>query len=457
MRAVPPAIPRAVHDSGHRPATMALCAVLATAVLIGLPAQAAEKEQVAVLQLENLAKGVTEDEAQFITDAIRQATAEALDLRTWAVMTRQTMEVLLGPTKIVCLAGKCLAEIGRTLQAKYVIGGSVKDVGGKIGITLETYESATAALLGTEVGRAASVDEAISMTQELAKRLVGKVTDSATGRGAPDLAHPSSATPPFPPSAPRKMVGEVAPEIGRLAVEGLPRGARVDILGPKAFGDAGRLETSFPCGPWQVPSGDYAVKVSSPGYDDEERTVTVHADRTALVQVDLEWATGTLEVAGEPKGARVELECAKETREVFGLPGTLTMPRGNCLVRVTRSGYEPFERTVRVAGGKIVRVDLKLTPVADVPASTGPGARPGNSDPDRMGVEGKPADVAARLESWKGAKISLLLKKGGQVRGELLGTDLSTTIPGPSVITFGAGGRDVTPFEDIRQVLRTVR
>ena len=158
---------------------------LGTTFLLSSSGMAKDKEMVAVVELANTSKRVSDDEAQFITDSIRSGASNALDRARFMVMTRESMDVLLGPSKIVCLAGKCLAEIGRTLQAKYVLGGSLKDVGGRIGFTLEVYESATAALMASDVGRAKDIDETILMVQALAPRLIAKSTGAAAAAGEP--------------------------------------------------------------------------------------------------------------------------------------------------------------------------------------------------------------------------------------------------------------------------------
>ena len=174
--------------------------------------------------------------------------------------------------------------------------------------------------------------------------------DAATGGGAVRLREPVAIEKTTP----------IRPEEGRLIVEGTPPGATVTIRGPSGFGASGRLQTTLPWGPATVPVGAYTVAVSAPGHDEQTRPVELYADRTELVRVELTPSTGVLEVTGEPAGAKVDLRCEKDFQREFGLPATLTVPRGTCTVVVERSGYERFERSVAVPGGQTATVAVAL-------------------------------------------------------------------------------------------------
>ena len=166
--------------------------------------------------------------------------------------------------------------------------------------------------------------------------------------------------------APRRVeeLGTIRAEVGFLRVEGTPHGAQVVLIGPAGFGVGGRLETRLPYGPTQVPAGAYEVRISAPGHDAVSRRVTILADRTQRVLAELVPSEGTLIIAGEPEGARVELTCDGGFTKIFGLPGRLTVPRGSCRVVVTRGGYTRFERRFTVTGGETSTVDARLEKVA---------------------------------------------------------------------------------------------
>ena len=196
----------------------------------------------------------------------------------------------------------------------------------------------------------------------------GLVLAERAREAGPDLVALASASP-SPGAAPLELteparverLGTIRPEVGMLRVEGSPPGARVTIEGPRDFGTRGRLATTLPYGPADVPAGTYEVTVSAPGHDEEKRSVVIYADRTEVARVELVRSEGVLEIVGEPEGAKVELSCSRGFAKVFGLPGTLTVPRGSCTVVVSRGGYERFERRVDVPGGRRSRVEVKLT------------------------------------------------------------------------------------------------
>ncbi|MBM4398589.1 MAG: SUMF1/EgtB/PvdO family nonheme iron enzyme, partial [Deltaproteobacteria bacterium] len=376
--------------------------VLALGVFALPPAAGArDLDLVAVLELDNPSKRVSVQEVQFVTDAVRKAAAEGLDRGAYLVLTRENMDLIVPPEDRKCMAGMCYAEIGRKLQARFVVGGRVTDVGRKFGVTLEVYEARTGQLLASEMARADDVDGVVDHVQRLAPSLMRRIVPASSPGRAPAAGHapgpavspvPGPAVAPAPPppagaAAPGRVehVSEIRAEVGMLRVEGSPKGARLDIAGPREFGDRGRLATALPYGPFEVPAGQYRVDVSSAGYDPETRTAFVPSDRTVVVDVALVQSEGVLEVTGTPAGARVDLSCAKGFSRAFGLPGTLSVPRGTCAVKVTRAGYEAFERTVEVEGGKTARVEVKLAEAA-APAAPAAGTAGGTSA-GKAGIE----------------------------------------------------------------------
>jgi len=330
--------------------------------------QAQMREMIAVLELERRTQRLKDDEVQYVTDAVRKAASDALDPARYLVMTRENMDLIVPPDERRCLSGMCYAEIGRRLQARYVIGGNVRDFGRRFGVTLEAYESRTGAVLAVEQREADDLDAVLQLVRELSPRLLGRVLGGAAPRPTPPPPPPDAG----PATARVERLGEIRPEVGYLRVEGSPKGARVDISGPREFGDRGKVATALPYGPEQVPAGRYRVEVSASGYDTESREVFVPADKTVLVDVALVPSEGMLEVTGKPEGARVDLSCAKGFSRTFGLPGTLSVPRGECTVKVTRTGYEPFEKTVSVEGGKTARVQVALAEATTAPSQTVP-------------------------------------------------------------------------------------
>jgi hypothetical protein len=224
---------------------------------------------------------------------------------------------------------------------------------------MEAYDG-RGVLLGSELGEAKDLDGLLSLVRQLAPKLFKRVLGVL-----PPGPGPGQVTPPPAPGQ-VEQVSEIAPELGYLRVEGQPKGASVVISGPKGFG---KVETTLPYGPVQVPAGDYKVEVSAPAYDSETKKVFVPSDKTVTVDISLEMSEGILEIDGTPQGARVDVTCEKGFSKTFGLPGRLSVPRGTCTVKVTRTGYEAFEKTVTVAGGKTAQVQVTLREVSS--AETG--------------------------------------------------------------------------------------
>jgi len=162
----------------------------------------------------------------------------------------------------------------------------------------------------------------------------------------------------------------VKSETGYLYVQGQPKGARVDITGPKGFGDKGKVATSLPVAPFEVPAGQYTIKVSQKGYDSEETQVRIFADATDGVKVSLVQSNGQVQISGKPEGAKSRLTCPKGFVQDFGLPAasspwTVTVPRGECRLTVERDGYAGYDETFTVAGGGMSRQTVEL--VHDIP------------------------------------------------------------------------------------------
>ena len=219
------------------------------------------------------------------------------------------------------------------------------------------------------------------------KNSMKQVAAQLSGRKGPDiLVEPPPEELPPPPEIQGGAGGfdgggappPVKAEAGYLSVEGTPKGARVDISGPKTFGANGKSATSLPLRPIPVPAGEYRVSVSMTGYDPEEKSVRVYADATEIVKVELIQSSGHIQISGKPNGAKSRLECQKGFVRDFGLPAatspwTVSVPRGQCRLVVERDGYEKYEQTFEVAGGATVRqsVELKRDMYASGGGSTG--------------------------------------------------------------------------------------
>lgn len=382
-----------------------------------------EKELVAVLELERRTQRLSDQDVQYVTDALRKAASDALDPVRYIVMTRENMDLIVPPQEQKCLSGMCYAEVGRRLQARYVVGGNIRDFGNQFGVTLEAYESATGAVLGVEQGEAKDVASVLALVRRLAPKLLGRITAGAVPGGVgprpavgvgwveggvaldrgEDIVNAITDETGFlvvktdPPGARiflngkevgvsplqrEEMVGRyvVVAEMGRLyhparqEVNLTREGARVTLTLRPAFGTL-RVE-SEPSGAevWldgekvgetpfvleKKPSGTYSLRLVKPFYMTYEEFVTVRDGETTRVKALLEQNYGTLVVESEPPGAAITLNDQPTNRVT---PATIEpLQPGVAVVRLSLDGYGEAVEKATVRNRETSRVRVTLQP-----------------------------------------------------------------------------------------------
>ncbi len=160
-------------------------------------------------------------------------------------------------------------------------------------------------------------------------------------------------------------------KLGSLLVSGSPTGAKVTVQGPDGFASTG----TFPLTIEDAPPGEYRVTATRKGYESINATVAVQLEQAATARLDLK-QPGTLDVSGEPVGARVQVTGPGGFRADEGLPLKVEgAPSGTYEVTVSRDGYRSVTRTVTVRAGAIAAVDVRLEKVtaAAVRAETSEG------------------------------------------------------------------------------------
>ena len=92
-------------------------------------------------------------------------------------------------------------------------------------------------------------------------------------------------------------------------------------------------------------------------------------------------------------------------------------------------------------------VATAASPVATLPAA---------SDDDRTCnfANKDPKRIASYLQPWVGSKVEIVFRNGRSISRELLGTDVATIVPGPTLIVDGEGGREYHKFNEIHGVIR---
>jgi len=106
--------------------TAIVLVLLSLAATIRLGFAKAPVKLVAVLELTNKA-GVTDDEAEFLTNKIRNVASQKLPAGRFMIMTRENIETLLPPGTNLkkCTASECEIEVGRKLGAEYIVTGDI--------------------------------------------------------------------------------------------------------------------------------------------------------------------------------------------------------------------------------------------------------------------------------------------------------------------------------------------
>ena len=115
--------------------------------------------RLAVLDLRNLTKDLSPDDARYFTDLVRAAVlkfAPQLD-----VMTRENLLVLLKSSgkDLANCEGECEVDTGRRIGADAIISGEIQKVGTRYKISLRLHETHEGRLAGASVASGKSIDE----------------------------------------------------------------------------------------------------------------------------------------------------------------------------------------------------------------------------------------------------------------------------------------------------------
>jgi hypothetical protein len=169
-----------------------------------------------------------------------------------------------------------------------------------------------------------------------------------------------------PPAVPRASNGRSGPAArdGRLLIRSTPAGAPVTIDGER--------RGTTPLVVRDLPYGAYQVQVSSPGFEPQERRLTVTRERPAAAATfDLTSATagaggpgaaasaGSLYLDSRPSGAQVLID-----GQPFGTTPVLVpaLEPGGHNVEIELPGYRRWTSTVQVRAGQRNRVTGSLEP-----------------------------------------------------------------------------------------------
>jgi TolB-like protein len=120
----------------------------------------ADVKKVAILELVNKA-GLTDDEAAYLTDKVRDAASESLAGHGFLVITRESLVELLPPGTDLkkCTTASCEVEVGRQIGADYIVTGEILKFAGEFRANLKAHHSRSGAFLGAHAAEGATLKE----------------------------------------------------------------------------------------------------------------------------------------------------------------------------------------------------------------------------------------------------------------------------------------------------------
>jgi len=148
--------------------------------ICGLQAGELARWRVAVLELRNRA-GLTNDEADYLTDKVRDAASRSLANRGFLIITRESMEELLPPgTNLTeCTDATCEVEIGRRVGADYIVSGEIIRFSGEYRINLKAHQCLSGAFLGSEAAKGQNLMNLEESISQVSTRLFSQVVRDA--------------------------------------------------------------------------------------------------------------------------------------------------------------------------------------------------------------------------------------------------------------------------------------
>lgn len=174
----------------------------------------------------------------------------------------------------------------------------------------------------------------------------------ACQKSAPEYPEPAEVEGVAAPVAP---TAAAAPETGALTIRASVAGARLTLLSPE--GD--ELVAGAPLEMASAVVGEWTVKAAADGREDAEGRVTVEAEETATLELDLQPAGG-LAVSGGVEGARVTLY-GDGLVSSSAVPAKFAVLPGRYRVRVAVEQGPAYERVVTV-GSRVREVVLPDAP-----------------------------------------------------------------------------------------------
>ena len=144
---------------------------------------------------------------------------------------------------------------------------------------------------------------------------------------------------------------KVIPTTGSISITTTPTGASVYLDGV--------YKGITPFTLHSVSAGTHTVKLTLSGYEDYEESVRVYAGQTASITTTMQSipTTGSISITTTPTGASVYLDGVYKGITPFTLH---SVSAGTHTVKLTLSGYEDYEESVRVYAGQTASITTTM-------------------------------------------------------------------------------------------------
>jgi len=189
---------------------------------------------------------------------------------------------------------------------------------------------------------------------------------------------------------------KLVPAFSPVTVESKPAGARVAVDGR----DIGETPLTV-----ELDAGTYALSLAAPGFRRWEGGIQVQANTPQKIgPVELGLPDGSVAVRSAPSGADVAIAGSYRGRTPLDLE---LAPGVDYDVNVSRAGYEPSRRVLRVKPGE--RVDLTFTLKA-IPGEVTVRGEPADA---QLFIDGVPHGAANQTLSLPSAELTLEVRREG--------------------------------------------
>ena len=308
------------------------------------------ENQIAVLDLDPV--GVTRTESQTLTDRLR---SELVATGAFTVIERAEMDEILkeqGFQQTGCTSDACAVEIGKLLNVRRIVAGSIGKIGSVYTISLRVIDVETGVIISTYTEDCSCPLEKVlttSMKNIAHKMAVGGIA-SFSGSGS--------------------MSG-----VGDIYVKSRPSAADI-------FVDGKAMELQTPATIRNIPAGEHLIKLKKEDYVGS-KVVNVIPNDITEVTVTLTRARGGLKVYSDPPEAEIYIEgkpYGKTPRVIKDLPA------GEYLVTLRKTHYLDLKKQVKIKGESFAVVEGRLVKPAGLKITSEPSGAEVTIRGEKMGI-----------------------------------------------------------------------